>query len=177
LDSQQKRKFENNAVFLKPKSTSIKKILEMNSIFNSDDNLQLQKRIQQLSPTSKALWGTMNVAQMLSHCQAPLDLTFGTLIIKSNFIMRIVGKLFKNKVLQGRSFKKNSPTVKEFIRAEHVSFDEAKKTLLESLNFVLTEGEKAIKVKKHPFLGALTTEEWDALQYKHLNHHLKQFGV
>jgi len=149
----------------------------MNSIFNRESNLELQNRINKLTLNSVGLWGKMNVAQMLSHCQAPLDLTFGNLTLKTNFLMRMIGKLFKNKVLQGRSFKKNSPTVKEFLREEAVSFADSKRKLLESLNFVLEHGEKAIKNKKHPFFGELTTEEWDALQYKHLNHHLKQFGV
>jgi len=29
---------------------------------------------------------------------------------------------------------------------------------------------------EHPFFGPLTNEEWNALQWKHLSHHLRQFG-
>ncbi|WP_424351099.1 DUF1569 domain-containing protein [Lutimonas sp.] len=28
----------------------------------------------------------------------------------------------------------------------------------------------------HPFFGELNREEWARLVYKHLDHHLKQFG-
>jgi hypothetical protein len=30
---------------------------------------------------------------------------------------------------------------------------------------------------KHPFFGPMTAEEWGIISYKHLDHHLKQFGV
>jgi transposase InsO family protein len=35
------------------------------------------------------------------------------------------------------------------------------------------------KCTKHPhsFFGIMTPEEWSALNYIHLDHHLKQFGV
>ncbi len=29
----------------------------------------------------------------------------------------------------------------------------------------------------HPFFGNLNSEEWDTLNWKHLDHHLRQFGV
>jgi len=29
----------------------------------------------------------------------------------------------------------------------------------------------------HSFFGRLTPEEWATLMYKHLDHHLRQFGV
>jgi hypothetical protein len=29
----------------------------------------------------------------------------------------------------------------------------------------------------HSFFGRLTPEEWAILMYKHLDHHLRQFGV
>jgi hypothetical protein len=150
----------------------------MNSILNREDNFALQNRINQLEPTAKALWGTMNPAQMLSHCQAPIDLVFGKLSLKTNLMFRIMGKIFKNKILNSPRFKKNSPTVKEFLRNDDdINFEEAKATLLESLTHFAEHGEKAIKDNKHPFFGTLTNEELGSLQYKHLDHHLNQFGV
>jgi hypothetical protein len=150
----------------------------MKSIFNKEDNLALQARIQALQPNRNALWGKMNVSQMLSHCQAPMEMAFGKLTLQSNFFMRIVGKIFKNKILNGQGFKKHSPTVKEFIRNDkNTDFEKNKMILLESLSHFLAAGELAIVNKKHPFFGTMSTEEWDKLQYMHLNHHLKQFGV
>lgn len=149
----------------------------MKSIFNATDNNELIERINHLTPNSKPLWGKMTVEQMLMHCQGPMDVAFGTLELKMNFVMSLMGKLFKNSILKSKEFKKNSPTVKEFISKDTVAFDLAKRELIQKINTFSLQKETAIKNFKHPFFGKLTSEEWSKLQIMHLDHHLKQFGV
>lgn len=149
----------------------------MKSIYNSTDNEELLKRIHLLTPESKALWGKMNVSQMMSHCIAPIDFAFGNTTIRSNFFMQLIGRLFKNKILNSTEFQKNSPTAKEFLRTNDHDFKKTKDELIQKVNEFTEKGPKAIKHKKHPFFGKMTNEEWDKLHYMHLNHHLKQFGV
>jgi hypothetical protein len=147
------------------------------SIFNKSDNDALIKRINLLNEDTKPLWGKMNASQMLSHCQAPIDVAFGDLKLKGNFIMRIIGGLFKNKILNSKHFKKNSPTVKEFIRDNDCEFEQAKSELIQKISKFAVVGHESIKNTKHPFFGDMSLQEWDKLQSMHLNHHLKQFGV
>ena len=52
-----------------------------------------------------------------------------------------------------------------------------KKILLSYIDRFLAIGPEVIANKKHPFFGELTFEEWDKLQWKHLDHHLRQFGA
>jgi len=40
----------------------------MNNIFNKQDSLEIIERINKLSPSTPALWGKMDVAKMLAHC-------------------------------------------------------------------------------------------------------------
>ena len=103
----------------------------MNSIYSADDNKELIERINKLTPESKALWGKMNAAQMLSHCHGPIDVAFGDLDLKANFFMQLLGKMFKNKILSTPEFKKNSPTAPAFIRNEPCDFEQSKKDLIE----------------------------------------------
>lgn len=63
----------------------------MKSIYNLEDNNQIIERIQKLTSNSKAQWGKMTVDQMLSHCQARIDLSFGSTPLKANFMMRLLG--------------------------------------------------------------------------------------
>jgi hypothetical protein len=149
----------------------------MNSIFDQSTNDAFIKRINLLNEDSKPLWGKMNVSQMLSHCQAPIDLALGNLKLKSNFIMRILGKLFKSKILNATRFKKNSITVTEFLRNESCDFEQNKLALIQKISMFASLGHAAIKNSKHPIFGNLSFEEWDKLQTMHLDHHLKQFGV
>ena len=149
----------------------------MYSIYNKNDNQILIDRINKLSLESKAQWGKMNVAQMLSHCQAPIDVAFGDLNLKANFFMQLLGKLLKNKILNATEFKKDSPTAPEFIRKNECDFEKSKAELIKKINRFSELGEKAIKTTKHPFFGEMTLQDWDKLHVMHLDHHLKQFGV
>jgi len=89
--------------------------------------------------------------------------------------MRLLGRLMKNKVFNSE-FKKNSPTAPEFIFNEQYDIEAAKKELITNFSR-FAEGHEAIKTMNHPFWGKMTFEDWDKLMWKHIDHHLRQFGV
>jgi hypothetical protein len=149
----------------------------MSSIYSKADNEIVISRINKLSPESKALWGKMTVDQMLSHCQAPMDFAFGKTPMKANFLMQLLGKMVKGKMLKSKEFKKNSPTAPSFIRTGTYDFEETKNGLIERIGVFSDLGQNALKTTKHPFFGEMTYDEWSQLQTMHLDHHLKQFGV
>jgi hypothetical protein len=149
----------------------------MSSIYNKTDNEAIISRINKLTPESRAEWGKMTVDQMLSHCQAPMDFAFGKTPMKANFLMRLLGKMIKGKMLKSREFKKNSPTAPAFIRTGKYDFEDTKNGLIERINHFSDLGHNAIKTTNHPFFGEMTYDEWSQLHTMHLDHHLRQFGV
>ncbi|MBN8642264.1 MAG: DUF1569 domain-containing protein [Flavobacteriales bacterium] len=149
----------------------------MPSVYNKIDNDAFIARINSLSKESQPLWGKMTVEQMLSHCQAPIDLALGDLQMRSNFIMRLMGKLFKTKILNSGEFKKNSPTAPDFIRKDEYDFESTKAELIRKFSTFADLGHQSIKSNKHPFFGEMSYDEWDKLHFMHLDHHLRQFGV
>ena len=149
----------------------------MSSIYNKTDNDLVISRINKLSPESKAEWGKMNAAQMLSHCQAPMDVAFGIITVKPNFIMQLLGRMMKKKIINAPEFSKNSPTAPEFIRNTPCDFEQSKSELINKISVLAIDGAKLIKVNKHPFFGEMSTDDWNKLMWKHLDHHLRQFGV
>ncbi len=149
----------------------------MASIFSKDDTAKIIDRINTLTPHSQSLWGKMTVNQMLSHCQAPIDVAFGDLNLKSNILFFLLGRIFKKKLLTAKRFKKNSITAPSFIRSQTYDFEKTKAELIRKVNRFSEEGTACIRLEKHPFFGKMSFEEWDHLQWKHLNHHLNQFGV
>lgn len=148
----------------------------MASIFNHDDNQHLIARINQLTPVSQRQWGKMSVDQMLSHCVAPIDIAFGNKTLKANFLFSLLGRMIKKKVINSPEFKKNSPTAPDFIRTGSYDFDKTKVELIEKVE-KFKDGTQVIKTNVHPFFGPMSAEDWDNLQWKHLDHHLRQFGV
>jgi hypothetical protein len=147
----------------------------MNSIFDAASNATMITRINKLTPESQALWGKMSVTQMCKHTNEALIVAFGENEIKVNFIMKFLGKMLKNKVFNSE-FKKNSPTAKEFIFTNKYDFEASRNELIKNFSR-FAEGHPSIKVVNHPFWGKMTYEDWDKLMWKHVDHHLRQFGV
>jgi hypothetical protein len=149
----------------------------MKSLFNPHDNQAIISRINKLSENTRPLWGKMTVAQMVAHAQNPLYVAFGEKKLKQGLIGLLFGKMAKKKLMADAPFKKNLPTAKSFLVKDERNFQAEKNKLLQLVDRFITQGESALTKEPHPFFGKLTTNEWDILQWKHLDHHLRQFGV
>ena len=150
----------------------------MKTIFNQEDNKELLSRIANLKQDSERKWGKMNVSQMLVHCQKPLEVANEQLIIKRNIFSYLFGAMMKKKLIdKGEDFKQNLPTSKQFRIESDFDFKKEQEMLINMVQSLGQKGESAIKIKIHPFFGKMTPNEWGILFYKHLDHHLQQFGV
>lgn len=149
----------------------------MTNIFDAADNQSLQNRLQQLTADTTPIWGKMNASQMVLHCQKPLDVADGKLILNRSLIGLLFGKMAKNSFLKNDEFQKNLPTAPQFKINHDPEFDHEKQVLMDLIKKFGTVGPKVLVNKKHPFFGTMTDDEWGILQYKHLDHHLRQFGL
>ena len=150
----------------------------MKSVFNQTETAELLARIDKLSPDSTALWGKMNVGQMLAHCNVTYELVYEDKYPKPNFFMKTILKLMvKNTVVSEKPYKKNSPTAPMFIIKESKDFEAEKTRLKDHINKTLSLGENYFNGKESHSFGVLTIQEWNNMFYKHLDHHLSQFGV
>jgi hypothetical protein len=149
----------------------------MNNLFNPTDFSQILVRIENLKPDSQREWGKMNVAQMLAHCNIAMETATGDKVLKRIFAGRIIGSLIKKKVLDEKPFRKNSPTDKSFIFPDTMQFEEEKIKLIGSIKKFHEGGPEKCTKHPHPFFGYYSPAQWSILQWKHLDHHLRQFGV
>ncbi len=147
------------------------------SLFESNDHAEILRRIQALSPESQALWGKMQVAQMLAHCQAPLRVATGELPLKRALVGILFGRLAKKKLAGPQPFGRGMPTAPEFRVRDARDFAREREQLLELVRQFGRNGPAGLTKLPHPFFGPMTVEEWDTLQWKHLDHHLRQFGA
>jgi len=150
----------------------------MKSLFDAQTSAGFIERINKLTPASKAQWGKMDVGQMVKHCQAPFNIASGELKIKVPFLVKLLfGNRARKQILGEPAFQKNLPTFKESkVVDQHVLEDEKKK-LIALIDKFQKGGPGNIIKEPHPFFGALTIQQWDVQQVKHLEHHLTQFGV
>ena len=148
----------------------------MESIFNPGVNAVIIGRINKLTPSTPALWGKMNVSQMLAHCQVPVRMAFGELEARGGIFALLFGKMAKKNIVSEHPFKHNLPTMNEARIKNDRDFETEKTALIECVKR-FTAGPDVLTKKPHPFFGPLTVDEWNTLQYKHVDHHLRQFGV
>ena len=149
----------------------------MKSLFSAQDNQEIIDRINKLTPETPAVWGKMNVGQMLCHCQQPLRVAYGEMKEKQTVIGRLFGGIAKKQLLGDKPMKRNLPTARSFVVTDAREFNHEKMQLTELVRKFHSVGPSVLTKEAHPFFGKLTIEEWDKLSWKHLDHHLQQFGV
>jgi hypothetical protein len=149
----------------------------MKELFDKSHASEILERLKKLEPDSKPLWGKMNVSQMLSHIQGPIEVGLGDKKLKRTFIGLLFGKIAKRKLYGDGPFTRNLPTDASFVRKGDHDFEMEKQKVVELLNRFVAAGPEGLTKNPHPFFGKLTPTEWSSSSWKHLDHHLSQFGV
>ena len=148
------------------------------NIFTTSVSENIVSRINKLSRTAPAQWGKMNVTQMLAHCNVTYEFVYEEKHKKPNFFMAFILKnLVKGEVTSEKPYKKSASTAPEFIIKDDRNFDEEKNRLIQYLNKTVQLGENHFDGKVSMVFGKMTLQEWNNLFYKHIDHHLTQFGV
>lgn len=149
----------------------------MPSIFNESDMQSLIQRIDQLNGQSQPLWGKMNAAQMLAHLQEVCKALQGKTGLKRGLIGYLFGAIAKKRLLSEKPIQKNLPTAPSFVVKDERDLATEKQKTVEMLHEIQRNGSAGVTKDPHPFFGTMNAEEWDRLTWKHIDHHLKQFGV
>lgn len=148
------------------------------NIFSKEISVQVIDRINSLNATSKANWGKMNVAQMLAHCNVTYEMVYENIHPKPNAFLKLILKmLVMNKLVTESPYPKNGKTAPAFVITESKDFQNEKKRLINYISKTQQLGANHFDKKESHSFGILSKTEWNNMFYKHLDHHLKQFGV
>jgi hypothetical protein len=149
------------------------------NIFQSEVKDSIITRINSLTPESSAQWGKMNVAQMLAHCGVTYEMIYEpTKHKKPNAFTRFILKAFVKKIVVGEgTYKKSSQTAPAFLITDERDFEKEKSRLIAYVDQTFQLGEKHFDGKESHSFGVLNKTEWNNMFYKHLDHHLTQFGA
>jgi len=149
----------------------------MKSLFDQNTHNEVINRINKLNSTSQRQWGKMDVAQMLAHCRVAFSVPLSEKKMPRSMLGLLVGWAVKKKLYNEDPWKRNLPTAPNFkIRGER-DFEKEKQELTGLINKFYTLGPGKVGLFPHPMFGSYTSEQWGKSMYKHLDHHLTQFGV
>ena len=150
----------------------------MKDIFTSAETSEIINRINKLTPETKPQWGKMSVSQMLAHCNVTYEMAVDNKYTKAGGLKKFLLKLFiKPVVVNEKPYKRNSRTAPEFLVTDDKNFATEKNRLINYLQKTQQMGRKHFEGKDSNSFGPLTAQEWNNMFYKHLDHHLTQFGV
>ncbi len=132
-------------------------------------------RLNAITPETKAEWGKMNAAQMFAHCTEVLEVMNGK-SMKIDFMSRLFKPIIRATVIGNKTYAKGGPTAPQFEIKTAKNFQQEKERLLKALDSFYNMDKSKASTLKHSYFGTLKLEERGWSMYKHLNHHLNQFG-
>jgi hypothetical protein len=157
------------------------KAATVKNLFDSRLAVDTKQRIMKLDSSSQRLWGNMTVAQTVAHCTSGLEMAMGVIKPKrAPFPGNVLGLLIKPMVFgNDKPIRRNSPSSPELFSTDLTSrdFERERGHLIAAIDRFTNEGAACCSRHAHPFFGPLKPQQWAILMYKHIDHHLRQFGV
>jgi Protein of unknown function (DUF1569) len=150
----------------------------MKNLFDPAVVNEVKARLGKLGPKSERQWGKMTAPQALAHCSGAMEWAVGDSFPPRMFVGRILGGFVKPRLLgNDEPMRRNSPTVKSLVISDKRDLGSERQRLSGLIDRFAAGGPGGCTKHPHSFFGRMTPEEWAILQYKHLDHHLRQFGV
>lgn len=148
--------------------------MTIETMLNDRDRAELLERLRRLRPDARPEWGSLDAPRMLCHVADQMRVALGDVPSRPghSFLTRTLVK----HIVCNTGFKPprgKIQTAPEMLASRPQSWDADPAACVELAERVGRGSARAV----HPAFGPLSPEEWGRLCWKHLNHHLVQFGV
>jgi len=147
----------------------------MKSIWNPTDQRSLQDRVRRLTPGHTARWGRFTAPQVVAHLCDSLRMASNDLPVRSKRLPIRYPPL-KQLIIYLLPFPKSAPTAPELLVRTPGDFAKDCAELNGRLDDVVRRGPAGL-AREHPAFGTMNGRRWGVLIYRHMDHHLRQFGV
>jgi hypothetical protein len=147
----------------------------MHSLWQNEDRETVLRRIASIDDSSQGRWGKMTVDRMLSHLVESMRMAVGELQCASKKLPIRYFPL-KQLILYVLPFPKGSPTAPELLKGAEAPVSVSREELRRLVaRFAAKSGDP--QWPEHPAFGKMSRNQWGVLTYRHLDHHLRQFGA
>ncbi len=150
----------------------------MKNLYEAATVEDVKERAARLGPDCERQWGKMSAPQALAHCSAGLEWAVGDTVPPRMVVGRILGRIVKPMLLgDDKPMRRNAPTAKSLLIADERDLRKERERFIGLVDRFAKLGPEGCTKHPHSFFGRLTPQEWATLMYKHVDHHLRQFGV
>jgi len=148
------------------------------TLFDPATANEMRGRLQQLRADNPRQWGKMTPAQAIAHCASVMEWATGEQKPPRMLLGRVIAPFIRRKVIYGEEpMRRNAPTDKRLIIADERDIAAERQRLIALIERFSSGGPGKCTTHPHSFFGRLTPQEWARLMYKHIDHHLRQFGA
>jgi hypothetical protein len=147
----------------------------MPTVWDAPVRADLVRRLQTLTPGHAARWGTFSVAAMVAHLNDATEMALGELPVaaKAPSFLRLAPVRYL--LIHVLPMPKSAPTAPQLL-ARSAEADLGREQAAFAMLFDRL-GAATTLAATHPAFGTMTRRDWGVLCHKHIDHHLRQFGV
>jgi hypothetical protein len=147
----------------------------MKSIWQDESRKELSDRVVGLAWDRRAQWGKFTAPRMVCHLADSLRMAMGDLPVKSRHLPIRYPPL-KQLIIYVAPFPKSASTAPELLTRQPRDWT----TDIADLQGLLDRAAGMATTEmwpEHPLFGTLSRRAWGVLIYRHMDHHLRQFGA
>lgn len=147
----------------------------MHTLVSKTDRQEIRKRLKNLSPATKPVWGSMTSLQMLAHVALQLESALSITQVE-----RMPGswfyRPFRKLIIYIFPWPHNLPTTPSWKNPKTKDWDYEMNRFYQLVE-KFSETDRPIEWGVHPLLGKLSRKDWGCLSYRHIDHHFRQFAL
>lgn len=150
------------------------------SFFNKQERAVLLERLEKLPPDRQARWGKMDAGQMVCHLRDAAELALGEQPHRPQGfrLMRTpLARWLALYVIPWRKGRERAPVEidQEKKGTPPVDFAADMQDLRAALERLVAADPDFLA--DHPYFGRMSGADWGRMFWKHIDHHLRQFGL
>jgi hypothetical protein len=145
------------------------------SLFEPATRQDVLRRMRSIDPARAPLWGKMSAGKMLAHVNAALAMALGELETrpKRSPLANPLGRLLFIYLLP---WPRGAPTAPELLAQDASGWDDDLPRFAALLERFAARAQGG-SWPRHPAFGQMNAKQWGDLEFRHVDHHLRQFGV
>jgi hypothetical protein len=147
----------------------------MPSLRNEKDRQELVERLHTVMVGTKPQWGSLDAPRMMCHLNDSLGAGLGKLEVPRKGPAAFRHFPLKHLAIYVVPMPKNAKAPKELLARSPADFAEERRQLLQGMEQMAAMPKSA--GPEHFLLGAMSYDQWNILNWKHIDHHLRQFGA